>query len=200
MKDGFEKFYEAHQRYPTATEIDNYRHLPSSRQIQRRFGGLPQLRKELGLSGPNDFTKGIYSSERARSINKRAHGLEAEVYVYFVNIFGKPFVHREYFFTDDARTRTDFFIYHKDGSFSVDVFYPKDRRNLLGCLNSKQRTYSKVTTLHPVIFLMMNEEIKEEEIGEILARKKKVLHPQQSIMTWQQMKDFCRGKVPLRIR
>jgi len=201
IKDGFEKFYEAHKRYPTSVEVDEYPYLPSSRQIQRRFGGLPQLRRQLALGGPEDFTKGEYSSERARTINRRAHILEKEVYAYLVVVFGKPFVHREYFFTDDARTRTDFFIYHENGNFSVDVFYPKDRRNLILCLNSKLRTYRKIPLLqYPVIFLMMNSDLGEEDIRDILAHKKNPLSSYQNVMTFSQVKDFCKNKIPLEIK
>ena len=196
---GFEKFKSEHGRYPTAVEIDEYPHLPSSKQIQRRFGGLPNLRKELKLDGPQDFTKGAYSSNRALEINKRAHRIEKEVYTYLVECFGRPFVHREYFFIDDRRTRTDFFVYTKEGNFSVDVFYPKDRKNLLGCLNSKMRTYGTSAMLqYPVIFLMMNDGIEEEEIAAIIKSKEKKLHQYQKVMTYRQLKDFCAGKTRLK--
>ncbi len=195
---GFEKFKKEHGRFPTATEIDSSVYLPSSRQIQRRFtGGLPALRQQLKLAGPTDFTKGAYSSERARRINERAHKIEQKVYEYLTQKFGKMCVHREYFFTDDQRTRTDFFIYHKDGTFSVDVFYPKDRRNLIGCLNSKMKTYGKTIMLeYPVIFLMMNDVLatSEEELGWLLKNKKKSLLPYQKVMTFKQFEDFCRNK------
>jgi hypothetical protein len=37
--DGFKKFFDEHQRYPIAEEIDDSEYLPSSRQIQRASGG-----------------------------------------------------------------------------------------------------------------------------------------------------------------
>ncbi|HEY4524325.1 MAG TPA: hypothetical protein VJL36_01005 [Candidatus Paceibacterota bacterium] len=196
IQNGFERFKKEAGRFPTATEIDSCVYLPSSRQIQRRFiGGLPALRKQLKLDGPLDFTKGVYSSNRAKSINKRAHNLEREIYKYLVQRFGKMYVHREYFFTDDRRTRTDFFIYHRDGTFSVDIFYPKDRRNLSGCLNNKLRTYSNTIMLqYPVIFLMMNDNITEEEINGLLANKKQKLSSYQKVMTLRQFKNFCGNK------
>ena len=104
-------------------------------------------------------------------------------------------VHREYFFTDDRRTRTDFFIYHQKGTFSVDVFYPKDRRNLVGCLKSKLRMYSNNMMLeYPVIFLMMNRDITEVDINQLLRNKKKPLLPYQKVMTLNQFKNFCANK------
>ncbi len=199
IANGFARFIEEHGHAPTSREIDTYPHLPSSRQIQRRYeGGLPALRKRLQLAGPEDFTKGAYSSERARTINKRAHHLEKEVCDYLVGRFGKPYVHREYFFIDDRRTRTDFFIYCKNGNFCVDVFYPKDRHNLINCLNSKMRTYGYAAMLEfPVIFLMMNHEISGAEVTQIIEQKKKKLHLKQHVMTYERFRKYVETKMPL---
>lgn len=196
IKEGFLMFFKEHGRYPTAVEIDGYDKLPSSRQIQRVHGGLPTLRKKLGIGGQDDFTKGDYSSRRATMINNRAHKLEKEVYDYLVDLFGKPFVHREYFFTDDKRNRTDFFVYYDSGNFSVDVFYPKDLKCLSGCLNSKLKTYqgNNITIKYPVIFLMMNKEIGERVIEEVLERKSNKLSPYQKVMSFDQFKVFCSSK------
>lgn len=198
IKSGFELFYKEHNRYPTATEVDSFKYLPSSRSIQRSFGGLVVVRKDLELSGQKDFTKGKHSSERAKKINKRAHKIEKQVHEYLVDIFGLESVHREYFFTDDRRTRTDFFIYSKNGNFSVDVFYPADKHNLIGCLNNKMRIYSGDLMLqYPVIFLQMNEMISEEDMMAILKRKKNKLRKYQYLMGYNKFKEFCKNKTLL---
>ncbi|NQV88279.1 MAG: hypothetical protein HQ402_01840 [Parcubacteria group bacterium] len=193
IKLGFENFFKKHGRYPTATEIDEDKNLPSSRQIQRRFvGGLPALRKQLKLDGPEDFTKGSFSSKRALMISKRAHRLEKEVYNDLAKMFEAKNIHREFFFTDDRRTRTDFFIYSDKGDFSVDVFYPKDINNLTGCINSKMRSYRGLDLKYPVIFLMMNPEIKEEEIERFVNNKKNKLQTYQRVMTLGRLKEYCK--------
>ena len=198
LKSGFEQFYKVHKRYPTSRETDNFEFLPTSRSIQRRFGGLVETRKVLNLKSSSDFRTGEYSSQRAKKINERAHKLEKEVYDYLINIFGIEFVHREFFFTDDRRTRTDFFIYCKNGDFSVDVFYPSDKHNFIGCLNSKMHTYASETMLqYPVIFLQMNNDINQEEIENILKRKKNKLLKYQSVMNLKEFKKFCSQKTPL---
>lgn len=200
IQKGLDTFYKKEGRYPTATEFDAFKFLPSSRTIQRSFGGLVNLRRELKLKGQIDFTKGAHSSQRAKYINVRAHTLEKIVYDYLVKIFGKEFVHREHFFSDDKRTRTDFFIYCQDGNFSVDVFHPANRYNLIGCLNSKLRTYGKDIMLqYPVIFLQMNEAISRGDILSVLERKKVKLHKYQSVMTFDQFKNFCKAKTRLRV-
>jgi hypothetical protein len=43
LRNGFEHFYQENGHYPTAPEIDRCKYLPSARQIQRNFGGLPKL-------------------------------------------------------------------------------------------------------------------------------------------------------------
>ncbi len=195
LKDGLKHYYELNKRYPTSREVDKFEFLPSSRSIQRRFGGLVELRKQVGLSSATDFRKGEYSSNRAKRINKRASIIEKQVHEYLVNLFGAEFVHREYFFTDDKRTRTDFFIYCKNGNFSVDVFFTQDRHNFTGCLNSKMRTYSNIEMLqYPVIFLHMNDEITSEEILSILKNKKNKLLKYQKVMTFGEFKAFCSSK------
>jgi len=82
LKAGLEHFYKEHGHYPTATEVDAYRYLPSARSIERSFGGLIEVRKKLGLGDNHDFRTGEHSSNRARTINKRAYATERVVYDY----------------------------------------------------------------------------------------------------------------------
>ncbi len=197
LRDGVELFYKKYKHYPTTQEVDAFEFLPSSRSIQRRFGGLVELRQTLGLRGQTDYTKGAHSSARAKKINSRAHSTEKEVYDLLVARFGVEFVHREHFFTDDKRTRADFFIYHKDGAFSVDVFYPANRHNLIGCLNAKLCKYSKNLMLqYPVVFVQMNRSITPTEIENILDNKKNKLRSYQRLVCYEDFKDFCHTKQP----
>lgn len=201
IKEGFKNFYKINKRYPTSYEIDKFEFLPSSKSIQRRFGGLVELRKSLNLEDINDFRIGEYSSQRAKKINERAHKVEKLVYDYLINVFGKEFVHREFFFTDDKRTRTDFFIYDKNQNFAVDFFYPNNRRNFIGCLNSKMRIYNKGIMLqYPVIFLQMNDNLSKDEIQDSLKRKKNKLYKYQNVMNFEEFKEFCSKRKALRIK
>ena len=195
IKEGFEKFFKEHGHYPTATEIDICSYLPASRTLQRRFGGVVGLRQALKLD-ILDFTRGEIRSEKAKNVNKRAYSLEKKVNEFLIEKFGKEFVHREYFFSDDHRTRTDFFIYYKHGQFSVDVFYPSDKHNFIGCLNSKMKTYrDDIMMQYPVIFLQMNKNIKREDMNKILSNKKNKLRSDQQVMSYEEFKSFCSDKV-----
>lgn len=197
LKAGFEEFYKEHDRYPLVTEVDTYQYLPSSRSIQRQYGGLVTLRKTLGLSGQNDYRSGVHSSNRAFAINKRANTTENKVYAFLCERFGKEYVHREYFFTDDARTRADFFIYDQDGNFCVDVFYPANKKNLIGCINSKLQKYSAERMKdYPVIFLQMNPDISQSEIDLLIERKHKPLLKNQALLEWEAFERFCLKRTP----
>ena len=154
----------------------------------------------MKLGGQVDYTKGKHSSSRAKKINERAHSTEKQVHNYLVNLFGTEFVHREYFFTDDKRTRTDFFVYYKKRGFSVDVFYPNSRHNLIGCLNSKLKKYTEDLLLqYPVIFLQMNENITPFEIEDIIENKKNNLKKYQHLMCFEEFKQFCELKDPNKV-
>lgn len=197
---GLKHFFDTNSRYPTASEVDVYPYLPSARSIERRFGGLVQLRKQLDLKGQSDFRSGQHSTERARKINSRSHKIEQTVYDFLQSMFGKEFVHREYFFTDDRRTRADFFVYDNRKGFCVDVFYPSNRRNLTGCLNSKLRTYhTKHMRQYPVIFLQMNEDISQDTLDKMIRNKKNTLATGQYLMAWDAFQEFCRSKGSLQV-
>ncbi len=185
-------FYSEYGRYPTATEVDSCAYLPSSRQIQRNFGGMVFLRQQLGLQH-DDFTKGQYGSKRARTIYKRSQIIKKEAYNLLVEEFGKGAVHRDYFFTDDGRTKADFFVARRSSPFLLKVFYPKDRRSLIGCLNSRIiPSANKAGTPYPIIFLMMNDVLTEDLVVGVLRNKKQKMPPGQSVLTFKQFKAFCR--------
>ena len=200
IKAGLDHFYKDYGRYPTALEIDSYPYLPSSRTLQRRFNGAVGTRKTLKVSGQHDFRSGKHSQERAKKINRRAHLTELEVYKTLVAHFGKEFVHREYFFTDDKRSRADFFVYDREDGFCVDVFYPSDRHNLIGCINSKLKKYrSEYMRQYPIIFVQMNSLIEQKELDSILKNKKNKLPTGQNLLSFETFKIFCRSRKALKV-
>ncbi len=189
IKTGLGLFYSEHGRYPTATEVDSCTYLPSSRQIQRNFGGMVFLRQQLGLRH-EDFTKGRHGSERARKIYKRSRVIKKEAYDFLIEEFGEQAVHRDHLFTDDSRTKADFFVARQTNPFLLKVFYPKDRRSLIGCLNSRiVPPISKAVI--PLIFLMMNKELPEEVVAGVLSNKKQKMPLGQLVLTFKQFRAFC---------
>lgn len=189
---GLQHFNETHGHYPTAPEIDKYEYLPSARSIERSFGGVVAVRTKLGLGGQTDFRSGKHSADRSVMIAKRARKTEQAVHTYLCERFGSQFVHREYFFSDDKRSRADFFIFDKENGFCVDVFYPSNRRNLIGCLNSKLDKYlERSMREYPVIFLQMNEDIGQEVLDQVILKKSKKLLKGQYLMCWDTFAVFC---------
>jgi hypothetical protein len=200
LRAGFEHFFEEFGHYPTGPEIDTYTYLPSARSIEVRFGGLVALRKQLGIGGQGDYRKGIHSSKRAKAIANRAHKEENLVYQFLCERFNEELVHREHFFTNDSRIRSDFFIYDADGNFCVDVFYPRDLRTLTGCINLKLNKYTwERMGSYPVIFLQMNHSINQEDMDGYVERKLKRLHQQQFLMGWETFKTFCEKRTVRRL-
>lgn len=201
IEAGLRQFYKDNNRYPTATEIDTYEYLPSSRTLERSFGGIVEIRKNLNLGEEHDFRRGSHSSKRAHIINKRSNKLEQQVYEFLIKNFNKEFVHREYLFTDDARTRADFFVYDNENGFCVDVFYPGSIRNLSVCLNIKINKYKHSGSLLnlPVIFLQMNEDIQQDNIDKLIIRKKNPMPKEQIIMCWNEFQEFCKNKKSLKV-
>jgi hypothetical protein len=200
IKEGFLKFFKQHGYYPTATEVDTCEYLPAARTIERRFGGLVAFRKDLHIGSQTDFRFGEHSSKRALTINTRAHKVEKEVYEYLVKRFGTQFVHREYFFTDDKRTRADFFVFDTAKGFCVDVFFALSFRNVSGCLNSKLGKYQSEYMRHyPVIFLQMNAEIVQEKLDLLVQHKKRRVPNGQTLMSWGTFKRFCESRSPLHL-
>ena len=200
LKAGFELFYADYSRYPTAAEIDNFKYLPSVRSIERRFGGLVELRNTLKLNTQSDLRIGNHRSNLSFKISARGHKYEQEVHEYLVKRFGNDSVHCEYSFTDDKRTQSDFFVHDAQKGFCVDVLYSANRRNLAGCLNSKQKKYkTESMRQYPVIFLQMNKELKQNILDALLKNKKNNLPIGQYLMTIDTFKIFCESRNPLSV-
>jgi len=206
---GLKRFYQENNRYPTAHEIDSYKHLPSSRQIQRAFGGLVNLRKELGLNIVN-YGVGASRSKIAYAVNKRGANLERQIEKILIDRFGEHFVHIEkpiykYYSAEESKkyknkTRADFFIYAKNYQFCVDVFYTNNYRNLINIINIKQSNYSHLNTDVYLINLNENSDISEEKISSFMKNKKKVLDANIKIMNRTQFINFINTLERLEIR
>jgi hypothetical protein len=156
MIDGFRKFFDDTGRYPTAEEIDDYEFLPSSRQIQRAFGGLVNLRKELGLK-IDDYSRGENRSKIGFEVNKIGGLAEKEMEEELISHFGEYFVHVEkplykYIKPEsklrkDSKCRVDFLVYAQNYLFCVDVFHTKTMRTFVGNVNAKSKKYNEMGSI-----------------------------------------------------
>ena len=178
IKEGFDKFFKENNRMPTAEEIDGLDYLPSSRQIQRRFGGLVKLREELGYKD-TDFSKGENRSNIAFKIGKRGLEKELEMEYHLTKHFGEVFVHIQkridniYF---------DFWVYSPDEIFGVDIFYPDSKQSLSKIVNYKGKLYDEVK--NNVYFVVANTEYAQELLDELLSNKKFPIKDNLKLYSW----------------
>lgn len=160
IKIGFEHFIREYGRLPRAHEIDSLTDLPSSRLIQRKFGGLEALRKELGYKDLH-FGKGKFRSTIADEVNTRGRKCEDELQCYLSNHFGEVFVHSEKMLVK-SKVRVDFYVYTPEANFAVDIFYPSTLRTLQSNVNIKAKKYTHHSI--PIYLISANDSIPQSDL------------------------------------
>lgn len=142
---GLTYFKQLYGRFPTAHEIDSFEYLPSSRSIQRSYGGLVSLRKELLPTEHADFTIGIYRSQKAKLTTANGKELETKFYNDLIKNFQEISVH-EHKVIRPGNVNCDFFIYLKENfGVVVDIFYAESIINLVNVVNIKIKRYKLVS-------------------------------------------------------
>ncbi|KKQ51030.1 MAG: hypothetical protein US70_C0024G0002 [Parcubacteria group bacterium GW2011_GWD2_38_11] len=195
VRDGFEEFHKLFRRYPTAFEIDDFDFLPSSRQIQRIFGGLISLRKQLGHSIEN-YGSGESRSKIATDINDRGRKLEVIVRDYLQEKFNEPFVHIERPVHMSSKDRFDFYVYAKPTNFAIDVFGTIDFRGLTRIMNIKENRYRKVNILknkERLYFIYFSEYDVHDKIINWRKSKRNRLPTTWRILTFDEFKKEIAG-------
>lgn len=190
VKEGFDKFFEDHGRYPTSNEVDDFDYLPSARQIQRIWGGLIPLRKQLGLSIEN-YSQGSIRSKVAIEIGARGRKLEVIVRDFLQEKFKEPFVHIERPVHESSKDRFDFYVYAKPKRFAIDVFGTSDIRKLIKNMNMKENRYIKDSILKEgemLYFIYFSEHDLGNKINEWLSRKKKKFSDNWKLLTFDEFK------------
>lgn len=189
---GLLKFYEEHGRFPKVEECDSYAYLPSGRSIQRSFGGLLKLRQELGIA--ENYHQGAYRTDLSRMINERGRRSEEAIGEYLVGLFGEVAVHRESP-VPGTKERLDFIVYHRDGKFGIDVFYPANLRNLQKIINIKEKKYRSF--YDKLFFVSLNPAVVQEAIDGIISHKKNLLQKSNFVVTEVEFKKQLRFFKPL---
>lgn len=177
VRDGFEKFYKLYNRYPTAYDVDDFDFLPSSRQIQRKFGGLVNLRKELGLNIEN-YSEGETRSNKVASFNIRGRKYENTIFNLLKEKFDEKFIHIEKPTIKDlsekeynSKDRYDFYVYAKPSNFAVDVFGTEDERGVLKIINIKEKKYKKADMSEDLYFVYFGNNVNKNKIDRWLDYK-----------------------------
>lgn len=142
---------------PTAHDFDRNEQLPSARTIQRRYGGLQQFRKDMGLNTVN-FTQGKTRTAKTLQINKNSHKLENTLFKKLVQTYGEAHVSTPARVFTTNKICVDFRLDISDQIYLIDVFHPKDIRTCQGCINIKNKKYDQQEPSlyhHPVSVLLV---------------------------------------------
>jgi len=162
IKVGFDRFIAENGRLPTAPEVDSADYLPSSRQIQRLYGGLKPLREQLGYE-VTDFGSGENRKSVAKVIGLRGVEAEIELEQTLINYFGEPYVHTQKRY-GTGKNRIDFLVYTATAIFGIDVFTTETRRDLQKNVAIKVRKYLDYPTSLPLYFVVVSTMLSSEEI------------------------------------
>lgn len=188
IKEGFERFFRENGHYPSALEVDQCEYLPSSRQIQRRFGGLVNIREKFGLDDEYDYSQGKARKKIAKEADKRAVLYEEEFYNFLISKIPEIRVH-EHKILRPGNVCCDFFIYTTEGDgVALDLFYAKDTHCLQGIINIKHKVYLPVKFL--VYFIVVGNNSFEQKVIDVLVnRKKNILPSNRKIFTEDYFKN-----------
>lgn len=164
---GVRSFTEKEGRFPKAHEFDSFEHLPSSRSIQRVYGGLRKLKADLGITDVYD--SGEYRSNLCVAINKRGREDEDRVGRLLDQRFEEVFVHRERLVGEKLKQRLDYVVYYRGGKFGVDVFYADSLPNLATILGIKGKKYADFR--QRLYFVQTNPLLNPADIKLLVERK-----------------------------
>jgi hypothetical protein len=180
IKVGFEKFIDCNGKIPTASEVDAFEHLPSSRYIQKRFGGLEALRTELGYTDIH-LGKGDFRSRIAMEAGARGRQIEDDFEIELHSIFTGECVQSEKTFS--GKKRVDFYIKTPKGAFGIDIFYAQTMRTLQSSVNIKMKKYQEFT--EPLYLTVANPAITQAQLDNYLVNKKNPLPDSIHLMSYK---------------
>jgi hypothetical protein len=125
IKEAIERFKREYSYYPSTVDFDKTDYLPTSKMIQRSFGGISKLRSDLGLDATLDYRKGKVRSSKARQTYSQAIKFEEEFYKFLITKIPEVKVH-EHKILRPGRVCCDFFIYTNDTKgIAIDIFYAR---------------------------------------------------------------------------
>lgn len=192
IREGLERFNREHGHYPTADEIDSCRYLPSSRQIQKKLGGLKRVREILGLHD-HDYRRGSRRQVAIDKFLKLSTTSEKETREFLDKRYGEICVHEEKRY-GDGRNRVDFFVYAKE-NFAVEVFNTYSLRNLGKNLNSKLHKFNDFP--FKLYFVVTGGEFSQTSIDALMSHKENLPLPaNMKCLTIEEFKKECFDKLP----
>lgn len=195
LRVGFNRFFNENGHYPNVFEIDSCPYLISSRHMQRIYiGGVKEVRRCLGIEITN-YSAGKERSKVSYDVGKRGLEYEKRLQSLLVNEFGEMYVHEQKPF-NNYKGRFDFVVYTKELKFGIDIFYSKDKRSFIGCLNSKIRIYKNID--FDIYLLQANKDLFNTfSLKSYLLTKKISLPENIKIVTQGQFDDLIKTFTPI---
>jgi hypothetical protein len=191
LKEGFDRFYKENGRLPIAPEIDKLGYLPSSRHIQRKYGGLKNLRKKLGYKD-TDFGSGFYRQAISSRVNKDGRDAEFELEKLLIAKFHEVFVHTEKIFDHATKNRVDFFIYSPSGNFGIDIFHTQTFKDLQKNVNIKVDKYKHFQ--NELYLVVANDNFSQDSINAYITGKRKLLPAEARVLNLKSFLQIIEGK------
>lgn len=125
---------------PTAIDFDTNKDLPSSRTIQRSYGGLPKFRELLGLK-IKDFTKGEHRSKKAKQSMDDCYKDETKLFLNLLKKYGEEKVSSPARVFLNNGVTADFRLITKEATYLIDVFKPNTIHSFRSCIHIKNKKY-----------------------------------------------------------
>jgi hypothetical protein len=185
LKQRVEHFIKLEGREPTYRDFDSTGYLPSSRTIQRNWGGLKKVRADLGMK-ETDYTAGSVRTTTAKAIGERCAAYEKKIINKLFDLhhdsdkFTKTVVRHfayQQWVPDEkyyANIACDVGITNRetDHVTLIDFFYPKDWDSFGGCVRSKKAKLKKhpislYDCTHDVVFVCVNPEMDQDTIDNV---------------------------------
>lgn len=197
LRDGILYFYETQGRYPTSQDVDSFDYLPSSRAIQRTYGGIKKLRNILKIGDVLNYASGMTRALKAREADERAKIYEEEFHAFLISRMHEIRVH-EHKVLRPGSVNCDFFIYtdEKNG-IALDLFYAQDLFSAQKQTNYKSKRYASVA--FPCYFIIVgNDMIKQKDIEKMIASRKTVLPSSRRVFTEAFFKEYFEALVEIK--
>ena len=172
LKLSMERFRLEEGNYPSTLDFDKVSYLPSSRYIQRNYGGIGKLKSLLGLE-VTDLRKGENRSLKASKTYRAAQDYEEKFYHYLIQQYEEVSVH-EHKILRPGNICCDFFVYTSSNrGYVIDIFFAQDMYSLARIINIKYKRYSNLD--FKIYFILVGNVSITDEMIRSLQKNKKII-------------------------
>lgn len=190
LKILFKRYKKENGKYPNSLEVDACDYLPSSKTIQRNFGGVVNFKRHIKSNGPDERSGQVRKKEAIR-INKESEAAELEALHFLYTKYQESEVHiQSPYFIGDTKIRADFLLYKNNKKlFYIDIFKAKNIQSLKSILNIKSKKILKEPACK-VFFVLWQDDIDQNVIDKALKNKKEKMRDFIKVLNKESFKSF----------